>query len=139
MKKSKLSIIPIDIDFNIEQLIKEEASTISNKTSNLIEQSIANAKLVQQIKESKEKEKEAVANKQHVIMTEIYHKLLDKLTEGVPVATVYDLSTEVASTPSGFTIKFKTFLKEKGNPYIIQKIKKNGTQYFILLPYNTKD
>lgn len=138
MNKSKLSIIKIDLDFNIEQLIKDEVSTISKSTNNLIEQSIANAQLVQQVKDKKTKEKEDASLKQHTALTTIYHKLLDKLSEGVPASTIYEMATDIASSPSGFTLKFKGFLNDKGNPYIIQKIKKNGTQYFILIPYNTK-
>lgn len=136
MNQSKLSIIEIDIDFNIEQLIKEETANISKNTHNLIEQSIANAKQVQQLKEKKESEKDAAANKITAVLTEVYHKLLDKYSEGVPVSTIYDMVSEISSTPSAFTLRFKTFLKEKGNPYMITKIKKNGTQYFILLPFN---
>lgn len=136
MNQSKLSIIEIDIDFNIERLIKEETSNISRSTHNLIEQSIENAKLVQQVKDLKESEKDAAANKITAILTEVYHKLLDKYSEGVPVSTIYDMVSEISSTPSAFTLRFKTFLKEKGNPYIITKVKKNGTQYFILLPFN---
>ena len=138
MNKSKLSIIRIDLDFNIEQLIKDEVSNISKSTNNLIEQSIANAQLVQQVKDKKAKEKEDASLKQTTILTTIYHKLLDQLSEGVPATTIYSMAADVASSPSGFTLKFKGFLNEKGNPYIIHKVKKNGTQYFILLPYNTK-
>ncbi len=137
MNQSKLSIIPIDINFNIEQLIKEETSAVSQGTNNLIEQAIANAKMVQQVKENKDKEKENAANKTQAILTEVYHKLLDKFSEGLPAATVYSMVSEIIATPSAFTLRFKNFLKEKGNPYMVAKVKRNGTQYLILLPFNS--
>lgn len=128
-------VVEIDIDFNVGELIKKEQSNISTETHNMIIQAVAEAKKQEELKNLIVKEKKDIEIKKMAILEDIYKKLLDNFREGVPVSTIYDMAKEISATPSGFTVKFKKFLKdEKNDKYILNKINKNRTQYFILLP-----
>ena len=108
-------VVEIDIDFNVGELIKKEQSNISTETHNMIIQAVAEAKKQEELKNLIVKEKKDIEIKKMAILEDIYKKLLDNFREGVPVSTIYDMAKEISATPSGFTVKFKKFLKDEKN------------------------
>ncbi len=132
---TKFKIVEIDLDFELDKMIEKEQSSISTETHNMITQAIATARQKEEIKQSAVKEKTAAEEKKKILMEDIYKKLLDNFREGVPISTIYEMGAEISTSPGGFTTKFKKYLvDEKNQKYVLSKITKNRTQYFILLP-----
>lgn len=136
---TKFKVVEMDINLDLDKMIKKMQASISTETQNMITQAIEAAKQKEELKQSTAKEKKIVIEKQKLLMDDIYKKLLDNFRDGVPTSTIYDMAVEISPSPGGFTSKFKRYLiEEKNQKYTLSKIAKNRTQYFILLPNEIK-
>lgn len=133
---TKVSIIDVDLGITIDDLIQKNVAALSQTAQNELEAAVAAAKKVKELKEKKDLEASEAQDKIDSVMNNIYQKLVDSNTEGVSLETITQLTEGTISSMSAFTLRMKKILRDKGNPFAMNKRKKNGVQYYFFDPYN---
>lgn len=135
---TNVSIIEIDLG-EIEKIISEDIAEISGNAREKLDQSINERKAIERVKQERNKIKEAANSKLSNMLESTYDKLLASGNEGVPVSEILADVNELITTPSAFTLRMKTLLKEKGNPFIIKRITVAKIPRYILETFNGQD
>ena len=128
--------IELDLGFELEDLINNEINSLSEESQKLLDNSIENALEKQKVKFTKREAKTKQDQQLNDTLTAVYNKLLGSIKDGVPVATIMEVCKPTIETLTSFQSKFKAFMRTKGNPYYLAKVKKNKVQYYYLLPFN---
>jgi hypothetical protein len=94
------------------------------------------AKDIQRVKLEKEAATKAIDDKLATAISTAYDSLVAAGDTGIPVSTVMSTVADAIPNTSAFTIRMKSSLSAKGNPYILERKKVHGTPHYVLTPYN---
>lgn len=134
--QTQVFTIELDLGFDIEELINTEINKLSEESQKLLDDSIEKALQTQKIKYTKKESKAKQDAQLTEVLTNSYNKLLDKISNGVPVTDILEMCKPHIESMASFQSKFKAFMRTKGNPYYLAKVKRSKVQYYYLLPFN---
>jgi hypothetical protein len=132
---TKVSIIEINLG-DIDAIISENVAELHGEAKSKLEDIIQQRKLIQEKLREKEEQKEKEANEIVIAISDVYEMLEKAGNDGIAYGDIEDRVNSVIPNMTSFTIRMKSLLKEKGNPFIIQKKKKKGTIYYYFEPFN---
>ena len=135
---TKVSIIAVDLGFNVDELINRDISELSADAKSILDVAIADKKKILETKQRLDAKKTQQDAKINRVMTEAYAKLESAGSSGVPVD---DILVDVLGTipnSSAFTLRMKTMLREKGNKWAIIRKKINKVACYCFIPFNTE-
>lgn len=129
---TKLCIIDVDLGANVEELITQDVAVLTGQAEKELETAIASARDLAKIREERRTADDNVSN----TVETAYQSLLAAGPGGVAVAIIWDSAKAQITTQSALTLRLKSWLKKLGNPYVLNRIKKDGEDYFVLTPFN---
>jgi hypothetical protein len=126
--KSKITIVDINLDVSVQDLINKEVEIFTGDTKRLVEKMIDERKHVQATKNKVEEEKRRSAT----VLESIFADLEKAADGGLPVAEIWERAKEVVSTPSAFTLKIKNMITSKGLTKMFIRAKVNKVEHYVL-------
>lgn len=135
---TKVSIIDIDLG-EIDKIISKGVSELHGEAAEKLEVAIKERKKVEEVRIKRQQEKTQTANAITKVMDSAYDKLVDAGDKGIPANDILELVQPVIANASAFTLRMKTILREKGNPYVIKRKKIQKVSCYIFEPFNAKE
>lgn len=132
---TNVSIIEIDLG-EIDKIISEDVAELSGDAREKLDQAIQERKIVEKIRIEREQRKEQAATELNNVLTEAYDRLVSAGLNGVPVEKLLADVQSLITTPSAFTLRMKSLLKEKDNPYIIKRKTIKKIPHYFFEPFN---
>jgi hypothetical protein len=129
---TKIVIIDVDLGINIDDIITEAVASYNTEFKTQLDQAI---EIAQSIKKTKDNREQAV-NKLTTTM-DIAYEALEKAGEtGLPINIVMNYVADTITNPSAFALRMKNILFQKGNKYILKRIKRDKEQYYAFIKFN---
>lgn len=132
----KVTVIPIDLGYNIDDIIKEGIEEITGEAKKELETAINLAKQRDALALKNKTEKINSNNQISVALEKAYNDLINAGEKGIECDSIFETLKQFVPNLSGFTLRMKKLLRDKGNPYTINRIKIQGKQHYVLKPYN---
>lgn len=132
---TNISIIEVSLG-EIDKIISEDVAELSGNARENLDKAIRERKIVEKIRVEREQQKEQASTELNNILTAAYDKLVSAYPNGVPADELLRDVKSVITTASAFTLRMKSMLKDKGNPYIIQRKTVNKTPHYFFEPFN---
>jgi len=136
---TKVSIIEIDLGFNISDLINEDVVGLVGEAQKELETAIAVAKKAAALKDQKKQEVKAADDKVNNVMMEAYKALEEAGEQGVSIDNIGVIVLTAIPNISAFTLRMKKILRDKGNPYAIVRKRIGGEPCYVFIPFNKSD
>ena len=133
---AQVSIIEVDLGFNISDLINEDVAGLVGEAQQELETAIAVAKKTNELKERKQQEAKESADKTNSVMMKAYDAIKESGEQGVPADKITTIIEGIIPNISAFTLRMKKILRDDGNEYAIIKKKIDGKQHYIFIPFN---
>jgi len=133
---TKVCIIDVDLGLSVDAIVAESIAEITGNTKVQVDDAIEAAKIVQQVKNDRETAVQATNTKIANAMNAAYDALIAAGEIGLPVSSAMAFVDGIVANTSAFTLRMKTILHEKGNPFTLERKKFHGTQHYTLIPYN---
>ena len=124
MTKRKIEVVKINLDLNVEKELANRHSSLSDEIKIQTTELIEKAKH-KQIKSSRKKfEQEKIEEKLQTIY--------DELIKGEPISKDRIMSMYGDKQLSPIIVRLKTFLRKKGNEWVVSRHKHKGVAYYSL-------
>ena len=136
MSKSKITVIPIDLGYNVQDLINEGVEELTGEAKKELETAIAVAKERDAIREKQNTEKNEAQDAITAVMEQVYERIANAGENGVLCSDIINSVSDHIPNSSAFTLRMKKLLKDKGNPYFIARKKIQGNPHYIFTAYN---
>jgi hypothetical protein len=136
---TKVSIIEVDLGEDIDNMISEDVIELTQEAKQELDNTIAVAKNVQKLKERKNLEKQESKDNLQKILDTTYNNLIEAGKEGILAENIVESIKPLIKTASAFSLRMKTYLRNKGNEYIMVRKKIDKKPYYVLEPYNKED
>lgn len=136
MAKTKITIIPIDLGYNVQDLISEGVEELTGQAKQELETAITMAKERDALRIQQNVTKNQAIDHITSVMQQAYEKIVEAGDQGVLCSEILNLVAEQIPNSSAFTLRMKKLLRDKGNPYSITRMKVQGNPHYILIPYN---
>jgi hypothetical protein len=136
---TKVSIIEVDLGEDIDKIISEDIAKLTQEAKQELDNVIEIAKKTQELKQRKEREKKESADQMGSLLDSIYNKLIESDKSGIPASEIVEEVKPQIKTASAFTLRMKTYLRNRGNDYIIKRKNIKKIPHYILEPYNVED
>jgi hypothetical protein len=133
---TKVTIIDVDLGANVEDIIADDIRDLTGAARVELDQAIEIAKASQRLKQERSEATKAAANKLTSVMDQAYDALVAADAIGIAVTNIMGLVAGAVPNSSAFTLRMKHILAAKGNPFILERIKHNGTPHYRFMPYN---
>lgn len=133
---AQVSIIEIDLDLSITDLINEDVAGLVGEAQQELETAIAVAKKTAELKEKKVQEAQASTDKITATMTEAYNAIKEAGEQGVSVDKIKSIIDNTIPSLSAFTLRMKKILRDNGNEYAIAKKKIKKQPHYLFIPFN---
>lgn len=133
---TKITIIPIDLGYNIQDLIAEGVEELTGQAKNDLETAIIMAKERDVLRTKQAGNKTKQNDLVTTVMEQAYDQMVQAGEHGVMCSEILTLVSDHIPNSSAFTLRMKKLLKEKGNPFSITRIKVLGNPHYVLIPYN---
>lgn len=133
---TKVVIIDVDLGLSVDDIINKEVEDLTGAATKELNDALAIAKATQKVKLEKETAARESDTKLSRAMEEAYQKILETKDIGLPVSAAMTIVADVVPNSSAFTLRMKTILSQKGNPYILERKKVHGTPHYIFTPFN---
>jgi hypothetical protein len=132
---TQVSIIEVDLGTDIKNIIAEDVETLTGEAKKELEVAIATAKKRDELKEQKLTEKAKAGNVITEVLEEVYQKLASS-ENGMLCDEILDMIKDHVPNLSAFALRMKKILKDKENPYTLNRKKKSGQSYYYFKPFN---
>ena len=136
---TKVSIIEIDLGESIDKIISEDIAELTQEAKQELDNVIEISRKVHELKKQKEQKKKDTINQMESLLNSIYNELIESDKSGVPANKIVEKIKPHIKTASAFTIRMKTYLRNRGNDYIIKRVNIEKVPHYILIPYNIED
>lgn len=136
MAKTKVTIIPIDLGYNLQDLIAEGVEELTGQAKQDLETAITMAKERDALRTKQANDKNQESDHLTAIMGQAYDLISQAADQGVMCSEILSLVSEVVPNSSAFTLRMKKLLRDKGNPYSIARKKVLGNPHYVFIPYN---
>jgi len=136
MSKTKITIIPIDLGYNVQDLIAEGVEELTGQAKQELETAISVAKERDALRDKQTIAKNQATDHITSAMESAYDKIAQSGENGVLCSEILNLVCDKIPNSSAFTLRMKKLLREKGNPYSITRAKVQGNPHYIFIPYN---
>ena len=136
---TKVSIIEVDLGEDIDNMISEDVIELTQEAKQELDNTIAVAKNVQKLKEQKNLEKQESKDSLQKILGTTYNNLIEAGKEGILAESIVESVKPLIKTASAFSLRMKTYLRNKGNEYIMVRKKIDKKPHYVLEPYNKED
>jgi len=133
---TKTSIIDVHLSMSIDDIISEDVAKLTGKAVKNLDEAIAIQKKVKELKDNKNAAKQASDDKLTAILDKIYTTIEDAKENGVSVDDIMQIGKEVIPNTSALTLRIKTMLRKKNNPYRLERKKSKGIATYYFEPYN---
>lgn len=133
---AKVTVIDIDLGFNINDIITENAEALTSEAKAELDRVITVAKLVQQKKEEKSQEKSQAIDAITQSIAAAYEKLASAGEDGILCSDIMDIVKDHIPNTSAFALRMKKYLRDEGNKYALTRKKHKGNQHYVFLPFN---
>lgn len=135
---TNVSIIEIDLG-EINKIISEDVAELHGKAAEKLNAVIEERKKVEKVRIQREQQKEQETNAINEAMGTAYTKLVEAGESGVPADDILKLVQPIIANASAFTLRMKTILRERNNPYAIKRKKIKKIPHYIFEPFNTTE
>lgn len=136
MSKSRITVIPIDLGYNVQDLINEGVEELTGEAKKELETAIAVAKDRDALREKQNTEKNEAQDAITAVMEQVYERIANAGENGVLCSDIINSVSDHIPNSSAFTLRMKKLLKDKGNPYYITRKKIQGNPHYIFTAYN---
>ena len=136
---TKVSIIEVDLGADINDIISEGVEELTGAAKQELDQAIELAKQRDELRNQKEADKKKVDDAVTTVMDSAYQRLTDAGAEGVLCSDIMDIVNEHVPNSSAFTLRMKKILRDKENPYALERKKRKGNPHYIFSPFNKED
>lgn len=133
---TKVSIIEVDLGEDIDSMISEDVIELTQEAKQELDNTIAVAKNVQKLKEQKDLSKQKSKDDLQKILDTTYNNLTEADNKGILAEDIVESVKPLIKTASAFSLRMKTYLRNKGNEYIMVRKKIDKKPYYVLEPYN---
>jgi len=133
---TKVSIIEVNLGEDIDDMISEDVIELTQEAKQELDNTIAVAKNVQKLKEQKDLQEQKTKDDLQKTLDTIYDDLVEAGNEGVLAESIVESIKPSIKTASAFSLRMKTYLRNKGNEYIMQRKKIDKKPHYVLIPYN---
>ena len=133
---TKVSIIEVNLGEDIDDMISEDVIELTQEAKQELDNTIAVAKNVQKLKEQKDLEKQKSKDDLQETLNTAYDGLIEAGNGGVLVEDIMESVKPLIKTASAFSLRMKTYLRNKGNEYIMKRKKIDKKPHYVLEPYN---
>jgi len=134
---TKITIIDVDLGTSVDDIIANSVAELTGSAKAELDQAINIARETQRVKIERDKAAQEANTKLTTAMNKAYDTLVSAGETGLPVSSIMAIVSDVITSASAFTLRMKNMLAEKGNPYIISRVKQHGTPHYVFLPYNS--
>jgi hypothetical protein len=131
-----VTVIDVNLGVSVSDIIASQSKELSQETTQAVEAALESAKMVQDLKNQKTKEKNDQDEKVTTVMQKAYDRLKEAGEEGVPVVEIAEIINGVIATMPAFTNRMKTILAAEGNLYRIERSKGSNAPRYLLIPHN---
>jgi len=135
---TKVSIIEVDLGEDIDNMISEDVIELTQEAKQELDNTIAVAKNVQRLKEQKDFKKQKSKDDLQEILNTTYNNLIEA-DKGILAEDIVESVKPLIKTASAFSLRMKTYLRNKGNEYIMVRKKINKKPHYVLEPYNKEN
>jgi len=135
---TKVSIIEVDLGFNVNELINRDILELSADTKQKLDTAIAEKKQILETKQKLDAKKLQQENEISKIMAEAYNKLESAGDNGVPVDDILAATMPTIPNGSAFTLRMKTILRENGNKWAMIRKKVNRIPCYCFILFNSE-
>ena len=132
----KVTVIPIDLGYNIDDIIREGVEEITGEAKKELDLAIDLAKQRDALATQQKSKKQDSDNAINEALEKVYNNLIEAKDEGLECDMIIESLKNYIPNASGFTLRMKKFLRDKGNPYTISRIKIQGKQHYVFNKYN---
>lgn len=133
---TKVLIIDVDLGLSIDDIIAEEVEDITGAARQELDNALETAKTIQKVKTEKETAAKEADHKIVVAMEAAFQSLVAAGEIGLPVSMVMTTVADVIPNSSAFTLRMKSILSQRGNPYTLERKKVHGTPHYVFMPFN---
>ena len=135
---TQVSIIEVDLSEEVETIIDDEIREITGEERQRID-AVREASAMAHRKASEDKaKKDQITDVIEGELKATYEALLKAGDDGLTVDEVVNMTPSMTTT-SAFTLRMKTFLRKRGNPYAIVKKTVNRRSRYTLIKYNGEE
>lgn len=114
---TKVFIINVDLNDKIDSIIQNQVKDVTGKAKELLADAISIKKAEQKIKDEKKEKVDGIS----LIMDQCYDLILQSGDKGYPIDQILEHAKPHIANASAFTTRMKTYLRSKGNVYIIKR------------------
>lgn len=136
---SNVSIIEVDLGIEIDEIISENVVELTGQAQEELDQAIDLAKQRDELRNKKANEKREADDAVTTVMEAAYQRLVDAGADGILCSDIMDIVNEHVPNSSAFTLRMKKILRNKENPYILERKKRKGNPHYIFSPFNKED
>lgn len=136
MSKTKITVIPIDLGYDVQDLINEGVEELTGEAKQELETAIAVAKERDALREKQNTEKNKAQDAVTAIMEQVYEQIAGAGENGVLCSDIMNSVSDHIPNSSAFTLRMKKLLRDKGNPYTITRKKVQGNPHYVFIAYN---
>ena len=133
---TKVSIIEIDLGADIDTIISEDVQELTGAAKQELDDAIDLAKQRDALRNKKSSEKQQATDALTSVMIQAFDRLTEAGSEGVLCSDIIDIVVEHVPNSSAFTLRMKKILRDKGNPYVLERKKRKGNPHYIFSPFN---
>lgn len=136
---TKVTVIPIDLGFDIRELINEGVEELTGQAKQELDTAIAIAKDRDALRKKQDSEKNRVHDAISEVMRQAYDKISESGENGILCDQILEFVSSHIPNSSAFTLRMKKMLRDKGNPYSIVRKKMDGAHRYLFIEFNGND
>ena len=135
MAKTAVSIVPVELDEKVSEIISEELLSLTQENLEQLETLRNTVLTTVKVRDDKVSQNRVAKDAIQNVLKAAADRLLCAGELGVPSNEIMGLVRPLIATTPAFTLRMKTYLRTGGNQHVITRIKDN----YILKPYNHED
>ncbi len=133
---TRVVVIDVDLGFSVDDIVADEITSLTTQSKTEIDRAIEIARTAERIKQEREQKAKLTTDKLTIAIEAAYNTLKEAGELGVPVTTIMSIVEGTIPNSSAFTLRMKRILTEKGNPFILERKKHQGTPHYVFVPYS---
>ena len=133
---SNICIIEVNLGVDINDLISDDIKSLTARSQEDLDKALEAAKAAKLFRDNKIKHQQQIEDSINGVLETVYELLVVAGDDGMPVSACMAKVIPFIGTPAALTLRFKSYLDKKGNPFILDRKKIFGTQHYVLIPFN---
>lgn len=133
MVNTKVTIIPIDLGYNIQDLIAEGVEELTGQAKNELEAAITMAKERDTLRI---KQNSQNTDRLTTVMEDAYNKIVQAGDQGIMCSEILSAVSDLIPNSSAFALRMKKLLRDKGNPFSLTRKKVLGNPHYVFIAFN---